>query len=220
MLRAVIFDMDGVLIDSEPLWKLAEQKVFRGVGITLNDELCALTTGLEVKDIVTYWYSRHPWQSPSKEDVRVQIIKTVSQLVEERGEPTNGVFHALDYFKGKGLTIAVASSSPMSLIETTVKKLGIESYFTVMHSSQFEKAGKPDPAVYLGAARRLGVEPSECLAIEDSFRGVQSGYNAGMTVIAVPDPHLQGHESFKLANLVLGSLNEINDNLLKPLELL
>jgi len=220
MLRAVIFDMDGVLIDSEPLWKIAEQEVFSKVGIRLNDEMCALTTGLEIQDTVKFWFDRHPWEEPSVDDICDDIEKKVAQLIQEKGKAITGVQETLAFFKAKEWPIAVASSSSMFLIRTTLKKLNIETYFEVVHSSEYEKAGKPNPAVYLGAARKLGIEPHECLAIEDSFRGVEAAHHAGMKVIAVPDSHLKGNQGFNKADLVLDSLSEINENTLNRLEII
>jgi sugar-phosphatase len=218
MLKAVIFDMDGVLIDSEPLWKLAEQEVFRKVGIHLNDEMCAQTTGLEIQDTVFYWYEHQPWLEPSQDAVCDDIEQTVAKLIIEKGEAISGVYETLAYFKQKGWKIAVASSSSMFLINTVLKKLNIEAYFDAVHSSEFEKAGKPHPDVYLGAARKLNINPHECLAVEDSFRGVEAAHHAGMKVIAVPDEHLKGNQGFNKADLVLDALNKINDNIINRLE--
>lgn len=217
MISAVIFDMDGVLINSEPLWKLAEQHVFAKVGLNLTDELCAQTTGFDCKDTVAYWFNKQPWTGSKPVEMIADIESFMVKAVKEQGVAMPGVLHALFYFKNKGFKIGLASSAPLHLIKTVVNTLNIASYFEVMHSSDDEKAGKPDPAVYLATARRMGVNPEECIAIEDSYRGVQAARSANMKVIAIPDKHLQGHKGFDLAHLVLNSLEELSDSTLEML---
>lgn len=202
--------MDGILIDSEPLWKEAEQEVLRKVGLELTDAQCAETTGLDIANAMQYWYNRQPWSGPSVSEVRDDLQETLIGLVKRKGKPCEGTVQILNLFKTMGWKIGLASSSPMAIIEASMAKLGLTHYFDVMHSSEFERASKPDPAVYIGAARRLGVAPSRCIAFEDSYRGVQSAHAAGMVVVAVPDPHLREHEGFKLASLVIGSLADFS----------
>lgn len=217
MISAVIFDMDGVLINSEPLWKLAEQKAFAKVGLTLSDELCSQTTGFDCKDTVAYWYSKYPWNGCKTEQIVFDIEEFMLKAVQEQGVAMPGVLQALDFFKGKGFKIGLASSAPLSLIKMVAKTLQLECYFDVMHSSDNEKAGKPDPAVYLATAMRMGVEPEKCIAVEDSYRGVLAAYGANMKVIAIPDSHLKGHEGFEKAHLILNSLEEIGEETIQLL---
>lgn len=209
--------MDGVLINSEPLWKLAEQQAFAKVGLCLTDELCSQTTGFDCKDTVAYWYSKHPWEGRESEHIVSDIEIFMLRAVQEQGVAMPGVFNALNFFKSKGYKLGLASSAPLSLIKMVAKTLQIENYFEVMHSSDNEKAGKPDPAVYLATALRMGVNPENCIAVEDSYRGVLAAYRANMKVIAIPDKHLKGHEGFDKAHLLLNSLEEIGEETLKLL---
>jgi len=215
VISAVIFDMDGVLINSEPLWKLAEQYAFAKVGLQLTDSLCSQTTGFDCKDTVAFWYAKQAWQDRSHAEIIKDIEDFMLIAVQEKGVAMPGVFHALEYFKRKGFKLGLASSAPLCLIKTVAKTLNIEKYFEVMHSSDDERAGKPDPAVYLKTAMRMGVKPEECIAIEDSYRGVLAAHRAGMKVIAIPDKHLKGHEGFTRVNLLLNSLEEVNDETLE-----
>jgi sugar-phosphatase len=203
--------MDGVLINSEPLWKLAEQHAFAKVGLQLTDELCAQTTGFDCKDTVAYWFAQKPWDGREQAEIIRDIENFMLEAVETKGVAMPGVYAALQYFKEKGFKLGLASSAPLQLIKTVVKTLKLDSYFETMHSSDDEKAGKPDPAVYLATAKKMNVKPEECIAIEDSYRGVLAAHRAGMKVIAIPDKHLRGHEGFKYANLILNSLEEVND---------
>lgn len=203
--------MDGVLINSEPLWKLAEQHAFAKVGLQLTDELCAQTTGFDCKDTVAYWFAKKPWVGREQAEIIRDIENFMLEAVETKGVAMTGVYAALQYFKEKGFKLGLASSAPLQLIKTVVKTLKLDSYFETMHSSDDENAGKPDPAVYLATAKKMNVKPEECIAIEDSYRGVLAAHRAGMKVIAIPDKHLRGHEGFRYANLILNSLEEVND---------
>ncbi len=208
MIEAVIFDMDGVLIDSEPFWKEAEQKVFKTVGINLNDELCKDTTGLDGISTIRYWYDRRPWSSKSFEQIKQEIEAQVLTLVSRFGHARDGVKELLEYFTGLNIKIAVASSSPYNLIESVTRKIGIRNYFQIIQSSETEKAGKPNPAVYLAAAKKLGVDPALCLAFEDSINGLTAAQKAGMKTVAIPDPHLFGDIRYNSADLVVHSLKD------------
>ena len=198
--------MDGLLIDSEPLWRLAERRVFGAVGLELSDAQCMETMGLRTDEVVAYWYERRPWSGPSPEAVERRLIGTVSELIGERGEPLPGVEETLGLLFGAGFRLALASSSPPSLIDAVLAKLGLTARFEVACSAIHEERGKPDPAVYLTTCRELGVEPRRCVAFEDSPAGVRSARAAGMTVVAVPHPDMRGHRAYDQAHQVLGSL--------------
>jgi mannitol-1-/sugar-/sorbitol-6-/2-deoxyglucose-6-phosphatase len=120
------------------------------------------------------------------------------------------VYEVLEEFRALGVPLAVASSSPASMIAAVLDHLAIASYFTLHCSAADEEHGKPHPAVYLNTARQLGVAPARCVAFEDSVPGVQSAHAAGMTVIAVPDPHHFQRPEFGLARQKLRSLAEFS----------
>ena len=205
-MKAAIFDMDGLLIDSEPLWQEAEITVFRSVGVTLTRELCRETVGVRLDGVVRHWYEKSPWQGESLEAVEARILEVVSRLVVERGKPMPGVRETIDILNAAKYELAVASSSPMQLIRTALEKFGLIEYFSVLHSADAEVEGKPNPAVYLSAMSRLGVEPNNCIAFEDSAIGVRAAKSAGARVIAVPDPADALNPGFANADVVLASL--------------
>jgi HAD superfamily hydrolase (TIGR01509 family) len=211
MIGAAIFDMDGVLIDSEPLWKIADIQAYAKVGLPLTAEQCAVTAGMDVLSSVKYWYALHPWEGKSIEDVKVDIEMCVLQLILERGLPMAGVEYILTYFENKNIPIALASSSSMHIIDAVITKLGIKQRFKVCHSAQFEVQGKPHPAVFLTTARKLNVEPSRCVVFEDSINGIKAAHAAGMKIVAIPDMHFKADSRLELANMVLDSLDEFND---------
>lgn len=206
MLAAVIFDMDGVLIDSEPLWREAERGVFAELGLVLSDADCQQTMGLRTDELVAYWYRRHAWQGRPQDVVADAINSRVARLIEERGRPLPGAAAAVRSARDAGLPVGLASSSSLEIIGLVVRTLGLDACFSVLCSADDEERGKPDPAVYLTAARRLGVPPDGCVAVEDSVRGVQAAVAAGMRVVAVPPPDHFDDPELELAHLKLRSL--------------
>ena len=154
-IEAVVFDMDGVLIDSEPIWRAVEREVFAGVGIELTDEDLFPTMGVRIADVVDRWYRRHPWPEPSREAIAEAIVDGVVRAIGERGALLEGATAAVDHVRGLGLRVALASSSPMPLIRAVLSLGGLAERFDAVVSGEDEELGKPDPAVYLSAARRL-----------------------------------------------------------------
>ena len=211
MIRGVILDMDGLLIDSEPLWRRAEISVFAKVGVRLTDAMCMQTMGLRTDAVVRYWYRRFPWQGISQEEITAAINDQVRELILAEGQPLPGVREILDFFKNKSLPIALASSSAMDLIEAVVQRLSIREYFCCFTTALDEKAGKPDPAVYFSAANRLGVLPRRCLAFEDSYAGLQAAKAAGIITVVVPQGSDRNDPKFDAADLKLATLLDFTE---------
>jgi HAD superfamily hydrolase (TIGR01509 family) len=200
---AVVFDMDGVLVDSEPLWHEAEIAAFAEVGLRLTPADCLRTTGLRVDAVVEYWrvFGRVPADFSG---VAAAIVDTMERLLRTC-PPKVGAVEAVADVRRRGLRVAIASSSARRLIDAVVDNLGIT--LDAVCSAELEPHGKPHPGVYLSAARALGVEPAACLAVEDSANGIRSALAAGMEVVAVPDQPVAAEVLAGLA--VLGSLLEL-----------
>jgi len=184
---AVIFDMDGVLIDSEPLWKIAMEEVFSSVGSRLTKQDFQKTVGLRIDEVVRFWHQHEGWQNVTSDDVEKQIVFKMVELIEANGAPLEGVKETLVFLKEKGKKIGLATSSYEILIQTVLRELGIEDHFEVYHSAEHEEHGKPHPAVYLTVAQRLGVSALRCLVIEDSLNGIISAKAARMKVVCIPE---------------------------------
>ena len=210
-IEAVVFDMDGVLVDSEPIWRAVEREIFAGVGIEVTDQDLLETMGVRVGDVVERWHQRSPWDEPGREEVARSIVDGVTQAIEREGAFNQEAIRAIDYVDGLGLRLSLASSSPMRLICSVLSLGGLVDRFEVVLSAEDEDRGKPDPAVYLSAARELGVLPERCLAVEDSINGVRSAKEAGMVCVAVPVSGVAG--GFEGADLVLGSIAEFDDRI-------
>ncbi len=202
--KACIFDMDGLIIDSEPLWRLAEISTLKTVGVALTDEMCKETMGTRLDEMVACWHRKFPWEGKSQATIAREILSRVTSLIAAEGRPLPGVIEVLDLLTEQEICLGLASSSPYELIEAVLDRLNLKQTFCTVCSAVDEKLGKPDPSVYLTTARKMGIAPSLCLALEDSPAGVASAKAAGMTVIAVS----QETKKCKLseADLVLNSL--------------
>ena len=186
-INAVIFDMDGLIIDSEPLWKIAEIETFKEVGFDFTFEMCALTTGMRIDEVVEFWRGKLKWESFTNTEIVDKIQKKMIQLIKERGKLLPGIIESLNLLNANDVLIGLASSSSMSLINTTVDTLKIRKFFNVIHSAENEIAGKPNPAVFLSTAKMLKVNPEKCLVLEDSKAGMNAGINANMRTIVIPE---------------------------------
>lgn len=207
-LEAAVFDMDGVLVDSEPLWQEAEIEVFGTVGVELSRAMCEETMGLRIDEAVAHWHRRTPWDGPSQPEIADRVVAGVAARIAERGEPLPGVREALDACRRRGLRLALASSSPMPLIGAVLERFDLAGTFEVVVSADGEPYGKPHPGIYLTAADRLAVAPTACVAIEDSLNGVIAAKAARMRAVAIPlDP---ADPRFGVADAVLTSLADLD----------
>jgi mannitol-1-/sugar-/sorbitol-6-/2-deoxyglucose-6-phosphatase len=218
---AVILDMDGLLIDTEPVWRIAESAVFAGLGISLSEHDLLDSTGRPIDEVIRDWRRRRRpggGQDSQVTDAEVagRITDHVIAHVMAGGQPMPGVTAAITRFGRYRLALAIASSSPLRLIDAVCDRLGLGG-IQVRCSGLDEVRAKPAPDVYLTAAHKLGVAPAGCLAMEDSPHGIAAAKAAGMRCVAVPDPLLIGDPGYGEADLVLSSLTELDDTALRLL---
>ncbi|MEO9533912.1 MAG: hexitol phosphatase HxpB [Crocinitomicaceae bacterium] len=206
-MKAVIFDMDGVLIDSEPLWKIAEIGAFKKVGIDLTNTDCEETVGLRMDEVVQLWYDRVGWTGRTLKEVEDDVINILIAEIKEKGQALPGVHETLNILKAAGYKIGLATSSADRILQVVIDKLEIRSYFDILHSAEFEEYGKPHPAVFITAAKKLGVPVNQCLVIEDSFNGVLAAKAARMKVIAIPEKTHDYDQRLKISDKILDNLN-------------
>jgi len=207
--EATLFDMDGLLIDSEILWHKAELEVFGRLGVPISPSEGRSTKGLFVDEVVEYWFDRSPWNGPSTSEVSEELLARVGDLVESEGRLMPGALRAVDLTSEHG-PVALASSTPVALIERCLRHFELADRFASIHSAQFEPYGKPHPAVFLSAASSLGVRPTRCLVFEDSSAGVLGAKAASMFVVAVPTQEDREDRVFAIADLVFHSLEELS----------
>jgi mannitol-1-/sugar-/sorbitol-6-/2-deoxyglucose-6-phosphatase len=184
---AIIFDMDGVLIDSEPLWKIAMEFVFGQYGSTLTHQDFQKTVGLRIDEVIAFWNIQENWKLSDLKNVENQIIDKLISLIEFDPKPLPGVLDTLQFLKESGKKIGLATSSSQRLITTVLRALNIESYFNFTYSAEYESYGKPHPGVYIKVAAHLAVPTQRCLVIEDSLNGVIAGLAAQMKVCCIPE---------------------------------
>jgi len=204
-------------VDSEPHWREVEIDVFDTVGLHLTDDQCKLTTGLPTDAVVEYWYSRNPWDESvrTRAEIGAAIIAGAHEQIGLKAGPMPGALDVLNFFYKRGIPMAIASASPMHLIEVVIDRMGIRSLLTTWHSATLELHNKPAPDVYLGVARKLGVEPKRCMAFEDSGNGLKSAHAAGMITVAVPGDFERNDPKFQIADLILPSLVNCEEQLVQ-----
>lgn len=207
--QGVIYDMDGLLVNSEPIWQEAEKEVFKTVGITLTTEDCLKTTGIPTTAVFDYWYEISPWEGKSKQELEKMLFEKVFSMIKENASAMPGVIETLIFFKNKGLKIGLASASPLELIQIVLERLEIREYFDFYHSATLEKNNKPHPDVYWTVAKKLGCPIENCLILEDSINGVRGAKASGATVVAVPDDHFYDFEEYTIADFKIKNLLEL-----------
>ena len=210
---ACVFDMDGVLIDTEPVWRQVERDVFARVGVELSDDQLRDTWGMRIEEVVEHWYLQRPWNGIRPHAVQREIVREMVEYVRSQGVPMIGALQAIDVARTSGLRVAIASSSSRELIDAVIDRLGIVELIDAVCTADDEVRGKPDPAVYLSAARALDVLPSYCVAIEDSPVGVTSAVAAGMRCIGVRS-HGDLSGDISHAHVVVDSLLEVTPAML------
>lgn len=207
---AAIFDMDGLIMDSEPLWDRAELDVMAslGVDITRRDELPDLL-GLRIDVVVGLWFAQQPWNGPSCEEVTARIISRAISLVEEERPLLPGAREAVALCKANGLLVGLASASPLHMLEKVLAMFDLRDQFNALASAEKLPYSKPHPQVYLDCAAKLGVDPLTCVALEDSTNGMIASKAARMRSIVVPAEENREDPRYALADVKLTSLNAL-----------
>jgi HAD superfamily hydrolase (TIGR01509 family) len=211
MISGVIFDMDGLIVDSEPYWRVAESTVFGRLSVAPSREEFEKMMGWQISEVIQNWYNLHPWENFSLKKTQEEILSEVEKQVKLNAVLLPGVLDALEFFREKKCVVALASSSPLVLIRGLMNHFGIYDQFNVVCSAEFEDYGKPHPAIFLTAAKHMNVIPTECLVLEDSFNGVIAAKAAKMKCIAVPCKEHFSQTRFDIADLKLKSLEDFSE---------
>jgi HAD superfamily hydrolase (TIGR01509 family) len=213
VIDAVIFDLDGVLVDSEQLWAAAREELVRERGGTWTAEATRAMMGMSSREWSRYMRDELGVDLPP-ETISADVVARLERLYRERLPLLPGAVEAVAAMHAEW-PLGLASSANREIIELVLELGELGHFFAATVSSEEVPRGKPAPDVYLEAARRLGVRPERCAAVEDSTNGLRSADAAGMTVVAVPNPHFQPEaEALRLAAVVAGSLDELRPSIL------
>lgn len=209
-IHAAIFDMDGLLIDSEPLWDKAELEVMASLGVDISrrHEMPDIL-GLRIDLVVDLWFAQQPWKGPDRAEVTARIINRAIQLVEEVRPLLPGAREAVAMCKAQGLKIGLASASPLRMLEKVLTMFELRDQFDALASAEGLPFSKPHPQVYLDCAARLGASPMHCVALEDSVNGMIASKAARMRSIVVPEAENSRDPRFVLADVKLATLESL-----------
>jgi HAD superfamily hydrolase (TIGR01509 family) len=208
VIEAVVFDLDGVLIQTEELWAEVREGLARAGGGQYGEEEQRAMMGMSSPEWSRYMHE-HIGLPASPEEIATEVVRQMQERYRERLPLIDGAVEAVERLAARW-PLAVATSSNRELIDLVLELSSLDRFFRATVSSEEVERGKPAPDVYLEACRRLGVEPGRAAAIEDSHAGIRSAKAAGMRVIAIPNPGFPpGDEALANADLVLGSLAEL-----------
>jgi mannitol-1-/sugar-/sorbitol-6-/2-deoxyglucose-6-phosphatase len=213
--KGAVFDLDGLLIDSEPIWMWAQTEAFRELGVELTAAMQHATTGMRMQEAILAWRGYFPAISIDPVSIRERLMNLVAEALKASGMPKPGALRALEVCRAAGCRMAIASSSMPAIIDAALDRLDARDFFHSVVSAEGLAHGKPHPAVYLSAAESLGIDPAECIAFEDSIFGLRSAKAAGMHCVAVPEAHNRGRSEYAIADRILGSLEEFGEGFLR-----
>jgi HAD superfamily hydrolase (TIGR01509 family) len=208
VIEAVVFDLDGVLLDTEELWDEARRQLAVERGARWPDDAQRAMMGMSSREWSRYMHEVIGLPEPP-EQISAEVVRRLEALYRERLPLVPGALEAVRRI-GAHWPLGIASSSNRPLIELFLELTGTHDLFRATVSSEEVERGKPAPDVYLEAAGRLGVDPASCAAIEDSENGIRSASAAGLRVAAIPNRVFPpGEEALSLAGAVLDSLDEL-----------
>jgi HAD superfamily hydrolase (TIGR01509 family) len=205
---AVVFDLDGVLIQSEEVWDEVREAYVRERGGRYDDEIQRAMMGMSSTEWSRYLHETAGVPG-TPEEINAEVVRRMLRAYEAQLPLIEGAVDAVRRLQ-RSFTLGVASSSNRQLIDAVLDAAGIGDAFTATVSSEEVAHGKPEPDVYLEAARRLAIEPRDCAAVEDSHGGIRSAKAAGMRVVAIPNPtYPPDDEALALADVTLRSLDDL-----------
>ena len=211
-MKAMLFDMDGVLVDSEPIHFAGRKLTLKRYGVDITDEELSHYTGILAKPFLRDIAEQRGVDIPIDEAAEFVPIDFKTEFERHEIKPIDGIKNLLENLAAKNIPMAIASSSSPQLIREFIKRLEIEKYFTALVSGHEVKQSKPAPDIYLKAAELVKIAPAECVVLEDSRNGILAGKAAGMYCIGFRSPH-SGNQDFSKADVIVNKISEIDLNL-------
>ena len=211
-LNAAVFDMDGLLLDTEPLWGVSMLKVANSFGLDIKPHQFIYTRGLRIFEVTKFWQEHFPW--PASLDSKVvagAILDDIIDLAKEKARVMPGVPECLRFLRQKQLKIGLATSSPLRMVQELIPYFGLADEFDILTTADNAVFGKPHPEVFLQCAAALSVSPWKCLVFEDSVNGMVAAKAACMKVVVVPEKTQSADPRFGLADARLESLDNFNE---------
>jgi sugar-phosphatase len=191
--------------------------VFGDLGLVLSEQDVRQTMGLRIDEAVRHWWARFPWAGAEPRQVERRITTRVADLLAAEGRPMPGALEAVSRCVRWDIPVGVCSGSYELVMAAALHRLGIVDDVTTWHSAEFEPYGKPHPAVYLTTAAKLGVDPVDCLAVEDSFNGAIAAKAARMRVVVIPEAPHRDSPRWGFCDARLDSLDGVDADLLTRL---
>jgi mannitol-1-/sugar-/sorbitol-6-/2-deoxyglucose-6-phosphatase len=204
-IKAIFFDMDGVLVFSEPFWREAEHKVFKerfNIELTLED--VNQSTGLKTTEVVHMHMTKYEFTCDLAE-IGYEIEKEVVRLIYEQGKPMEGLIELTEWIKEKGWRRCLVTSSSQYVYENIVRFVGLDDFFERKFTAYDEEWGKPNPAVYNSAINYTNVPKDNIIVIEDSMNGVKAAHAAGLKILGLPEEHNKTNDLYN--SMLLASFN-------------
>ncbi|EKQ57003.1 MULTISPECIES: HAD family phosphatase [unclassified Clostridium] len=207
-MKAVIFDMDGVIIDSEPIHFEVDMQTLKDLGCNISFEELEKYVGTTNEYMITDLKRKYNINQSVDEIIQYKVEMTKKKVIESDLKPIEGIYELLLHLKRNNIPIAIASSSPRSFIEVVISKFEIKDYFNYIISGEEVLNGKPAPDIYFKAAKKLKVSPENCIVIEDSRNGVLAAKAAGMKCIGFKNVN-SGNQDLSKADIIVKSISEI-----------
>ncbi|KAI3349745.1 HAD family phosphatase [Clostridium botulinum] len=208
-MRAFIFDMDGVIIDSEPIHRQVHGEIMNTLGINISKGELALYAGATNEYIFTKLKERYRIKKSVSELMDYKSKLIINKVKEESLEPINGIRELLNALRKNNIKIAIGSSSPRSLIEAVIDKFNLHSAFDCIVSGEEVERSKPYPDVYIEVSKKLGINPEKCIVVEDSHNGVQAAKSAGMKCIGFNNVN-SGNQDLSKADVRVDTIRKID----------
>lgn len=208
MIKAIIFDMDGVIVDTEKVHDKADNIVLKRFNAKLDEEDYIYGMGRGAKEVWTHLKEKYNLP-PSIEKLIAERRENYFEMLKKELKPIDGAIELVKAFKKRNTKIGLATSSSVKEIKIILNKLNIAKYFEITNSAENVANSKPAPDIFLKTAKDLNEKPKNCVVIEDTFNGVKAARRAGMKCIALKSNYTT-EEDLKEANLIVNSLKEIN----------
>ncbi|MEL7046066.1 MAG: HAD family phosphatase [Pseudomonadota bacterium] len=213
----VIFDFDGLLVDTARVWLESERAAFSAVGVEVTEEEQRLTADMTTSGVTDYWFAKSPWHGRSKRDLELDVIHRVRDALAQEPAPMPGALRLIDRCSSRGMRLGVATNAPGTVCRSALRRLAVDGEFGAVISADDVSKGKPEPDSYLKCAAQLGLRPQHCTVFEDTPSGIEAAVRAGMFVVGVPSVPRDAKRVQELADLCIPSLEAVSEQLLDQL---